>query len=501
MLLVLVGQAQAGTVTVLFNQGTINETEQLTGYGTYGGMMDGMDVTAVFFDGTSESVVWTQLGSYYSGRASGTNWYLHQQGDTWNQSWKLSNSSNKSIVQILIDAGPGDTVFDTCWGGSGCPSTGTPGSARGWNFQVTSGLGDLDIVATYSDEVALTDSPPVGDLYRWLDIEFTNPGGFGSGQTLYYRADSDNILFAGDIQPINDPPIAVCQDVTVAADGNCEGTATVDDVDNGSYDPNVDDVITLSLSPAGPYPLGDTIVELTVTDNGGLSDTCTATVTVIDDTPPAVMACPGDRTIVADDNWQAIMPDLTSEVSATDNCDTITVTQDPVAGAAIDPGDTIVTITVTDGSGNTSTCATAPIITVIVPVDLDIKPGSCPNPINKTIDNKARIPMALLGTDLLDVNEIEINSISIAGSVFPVKVPSIEDVGTPYEGDECGCHALEGDGIDDLVIHFSSRDVVLALGLTNMEFKAIVPITVEGTLQSGVQFIATDCVKIVPRMD
>jgi hypothetical protein len=80
-------------------------------------------------------------------------------------------------------------------------------------------------------------------------------------------------------------------------------------------------------------------------------------------------------------------------------------------------------------------------------------------------------------------------------------MPRIEDVGTPYEGDECGCHALEGDGIDDLVIHFSSRDVVLALGLNMMEFKAIVPITVEGSLQNGVQFIATDCIKVVPRLD
>ena len=39
--------------------------------------------------------------------------------------------------------------------------------------------------------------------------------------------------------------------------------------------------LTLSLNPPSPYPLGDTMVTLTVTDGCGQSDSCTATITVM----------------------------------------------------------------------------------------------------------------------------------------------------------------------------------------------------------------------------
>jgi hypothetical protein len=71
-------------------------------------------------------------------------------------------------------------------------------------------------------------------------------------------------------------PIAIAQNVTVTAGTN--GTASAN-VNNGSNDPN-GGTITLSQSPPGPYPLGSTLVELTVTNSvGGFAQT-SATVTV-----------------------------------------------------------------------------------------------------------------------------------------------------------------------------------------------------------------------------
>jgi cytoskeletal protein CcmA (bactofilin family) len=58
------------------------------------------------------------------------------------------------------------------------------------------------------------------------------------------------------------------------------GNTDADAVNNGSYDFDGGPV-TLDLSPAGPYPLGDTTVTLTVTDSDSESDSCEATVTVI----------------------------------------------------------------------------------------------------------------------------------------------------------------------------------------------------------------------------
>ena len=77
----------------------------------------------------------------------------------------------------------------------------------------------------------------------------------------------------------NSPPVAQCLDRIVPPDpGVC--TAAVS-VNNASFDPE-GDPITLAQSPPGPYALGLTNVTLTVTDDQGASDACTATVTVQD---------------------------------------------------------------------------------------------------------------------------------------------------------------------------------------------------------------------------
>ncbi|MEW6363115.1 MAG: hypothetical protein AB1714_00600 [Acidobacteriota bacterium] len=86
--------------------------------------------------------------------------------------------------------------------------------------------------------------------------------------------------------PPNNPPVAVCKDAQVSADENCEATIAAGDIDGGSYDPDGDD-ITLSLDDTGPFPLGEHPVTLTVTEEHGESDSCHATVRVVDNTVPA----------------------------------------------------------------------------------------------------------------------------------------------------------------------------------------------------------------------
>jgi hypothetical protein len=123
---------------------------------------------------------------------------------------------------------------------------------------------------------------------------------------------------------INEPPVVICQDIFREADENCEATATAADFDGGTYDPD-GDAFTLDISPAGPFPLGDTVVTLTATDSNGISDSCTALITVIDLTLP-VVSCPADVTVEcvtgggvpADDPQLA---DFFAGFSATDNCD------------------------------------------------------------------------------------------------------------------------------------------------------------------------------------
>lgn len=176
----------------------------------------------------------------------------------------------------------------------------------------------------------------------------------------------------------NQAPVALCQDVTVAAGGSCNANASVDD---GSYDPD-GDTLTLTQDPAGPYPVGTTSVTLTATDPDGESSSCSATVTVVDEAIP-VISCNSTPTIRPRDT------PVSFTATATDNCGTATVAVTSydcytftnkgkridkrescvvnLSGATITivdsggVGDIIEwTVTATDGSGNTSqtTCST-----------------------------------------------------------------------------------------------------------------------------------------------
>jgi hypothetical protein len=83
---------------------------------------------------------------------------------------------------------------------------------------------------------------------------------------------------------VNQLPVAIAHDVIVTA-ATVGGSANAS-IDNGSFDPE-GGVLTITQYPAGPYPQGTTIVVLTVTDPLGAAAQATATVTVIEPTPPA----------------------------------------------------------------------------------------------------------------------------------------------------------------------------------------------------------------------
>jgi hypothetical protein len=129
------------------------------------------------------------------------------------------------------------------------------------------------------------------------------------------------------------------------------------------------------------------------------------------------------------------------------------------------------------------------------PVNLDIKPGSCPNPLN--VKNRGVLPVAILGTEKLDVSAIEPSSLTltregIEESVAPIRW-DYEDVGTPFEGQLCDCHELEGDGYDDLTLKFNTQEVVEKLGLYELCGDTI-PFTVRGILADSTTIAAQDCV-------
>jgi hypothetical protein len=115
----------------------------------------------------------------------------------------------------------------------------------------------------------------------------------------------------------NNPPEASCKTATVYLDADGNASITPADVDNGSSDPD-DDPITLSVSPNSfncSNVGSDNSVTLTVTDDSGASDSCTATVTVEDNACPIVTA----RLVPV--NVKMRRGCFRVEFSAEDNCD------------------------------------------------------------------------------------------------------------------------------------------------------------------------------------
>lgn len=149
----------------------------------------------------------------------------------------------------------------------------------------------------------------------------------------------------------NQAPVAQCQNVTVAASGGCGGTALAEDVDNGSYDPEGSG-LQRSLSPAGPYPVGANQIYLIVSD-GELADSCEATVTVEDTTPPSV-SCPGDIAVTL--GPRRIDTTITYIATAWDECGGAGMSVNPVPGSVFGAGTTQVECIGTDTAGNKDTC-------------------------------------------------------------------------------------------------------------------------------------------------
>ena len=148
----------------------------------------------------------------------------------------------------------------------------------------------------------------------------------------------------------NSPPVAICQDLTLPAGPGCDADGSVD---NGSYDPDGGSV-TVTQTPLGPYPLGVTQVYLIVTDASCTADTCTASVTVQDQTPPVVV-CPSDTAILIPFGSTGAVVNFLS--SATDNCPGVARVSTPPSGAFFPVGLTTVTSIATDAAGNADTCS------------------------------------------------------------------------------------------------------------------------------------------------
>jgi hypothetical protein len=126
---------------------------------------------------------------------------------------------------------------------------------------------------------------------------------------------------------------------------------------------------------------------------------------------------------------------------------------------------------------------------------VDIKPQSCPNPIN--VASKGVLPIAILGSAELDVSTIDPETVTLEG--VPALRWDMKDVGTPYplpeEPTAYHCHEMGADGYTDLTLKFDTQEVINALA-TKADGD-VLTLTVEGQTFEGVYYEGRDVVRIL----
>jgi hypothetical protein len=148
----------------------------------------------------------------------------------------------------------------------------------------------------------------------------------------------------------------------------------------------------------------------------------------------------------------------------------------------------------------------------VIPVPLDIKPTSCPNPLNTNA--KGVLPVAILGTEKFDVTRIDPATIRMHLPGMPLTFVELlrwdyEDVATPYVPflDKQTCDQCITDGSDgylDITLKFETQEVVDILGLSDYEDGSCVVIAVGGKLKpefGGRIFLGLDVVKIINKAE
>jgi uncharacterized delta-60 repeat protein len=101
---------------------------------------------------------------------------------------------------------------------------------------------------------------------------------------------------------------------------------------------------------------GDLTITLTVTDVNGLTNTCTFTVTKVDETAP-IITCPAAQTLALGANCSAALPDYTGLATTSGTCTVQSVTQSPVAGTIVSgTGSVNVTLTATCTNNQSTSC-------------------------------------------------------------------------------------------------------------------------------------------------
>ncbi len=123
-------------------------------------------------------------------------------------------------------------------------------------------------------------------------------------------------------------------------------------------------------------------VVLSIEDDATNVTEITFNYSIADNTPPEITSTINDQVLNADENCEAVLPDYTDNIQATDYCDSeLEISQIPTPGTTISGISNTITVTATDDWGNADainfnvevTDITEPVITCIEDQDIDLE--------------------------------------------------------------------------------------------------------------------------------
>jgi len=324
-----------------FNGGgifTVQSTNSLTNnsiYGNVGRNSGGGVYTAQGINSLSNNIIWGNNSGIFNNNSTLTITYSVVQGG-------FAGEGNLNVDPLFVDRLNGDLRLLAC----------SPAINTGSNAAIPMGITtDLD------GNNRIVDGTIDMGAYEFQDkLVVANC----QNQNIMLDASGQAIILASSINNNS----TGCGNLSFTANGEVSLTFTCDDI-------------------------GQNSITLLVTDTRGETDTCLATVTIIDQIPPTI-SCPAPQTLVLDADCEAVLPDYTMMAISDDNCGVDNVSQSPIAGTEVSgTGDMTVTLTVTDVNGLTNTCN----FTV---TKVDNIPPSISCPANQTIvldgDCEATLP-------------------------------------------------------------------------------------------------------------
>jgi hypothetical protein len=230
--------------------------------------------------------------------------------------------------------------------------------------------------------------------------------------TLTVTDSSDNSSTCNATVTVEDniAPTAVCQNITVQLDGTGNATITPNDVDGGSTDNVGIASLSIDTSSFTCADVGPNTVTLTVTDTSGNTATCNATVSVEDTTAPTAVC--QNIAVQLDGTGVASITAAQIDNGSSDNCGIALFSLDQTTFTGADLGANTVTLTVTDGSGNSSTC------NATVTVEDNIDPVAVCQNITVQLDATGNASITAAQVDGGSTDNVGIASLSINTSTF-----------------------------------------------------------------------------------